>query len=292
MVQRPDRLSYRANLPSSRDERRRKLSQNFLVNPEAVALLVDPLREDTSTPVIELAAGSGAVTRALIARGFHVTAVEFDPAWAEKLRREFKTRVSVVEQDLMQFPFPTAVHNVVSNVPFHLSTDLIRRLLGECGWKMAVLMLQWEVARKRAAVHGGTLLTASFWPWYEFTLAGRVPSRAFRPIPRVDSGILMIKRRDRPLVSQMAPYQELVQAVFTGRGRGLGQILKRWLSPSAFSSLAQTWAIDPHALPRDLNESQWAALYQAVSAEARSVQHSSPRPGRPLRTRRRKPRAG
>jgi 23S rRNA (adenine-N6)-dimethyltransferase len=71
--------------------------------------------------------------------------------------------------------------------------------LAQRAWSTAVL-LPWEVARKRAAVGGTTLLTASWWPWYEFALAGRVPSTAFRPRPGVDGGILVVGRRPVSLV--------------------------------------------------------------------------------------------
>ena len=94
----------------------------------------------------------------------------------------------------------TGPHHVVSNVPFGITTPLLRHLLDQRAWTTAVLMLQWEVARKRAAVGGTTLLTASWWPWYAFELAGRVPAAAFRPRPSVDAGILVLRRRDRPLL--------------------------------------------------------------------------------------------
>src|SRR5690606_36671141 len=71
---------------------------------------------------------------------------------------------------------------------------ILRRLLRRPDWRHAILLTQWEVARKRAGVGGGTLLTAQSAPWSEFTLHGRVPARAFRPAPSVDGGILSITR--------------------------------------------------------------------------------------------------
>jgi 23S rRNA (adenine-N6)-dimethyltransferase len=72
------------------------------------------------------------------------------------------------------------------------------------------------VARKRAAVGGTTQLTASWWPWFEFSLAGRVPARAFRPRPSVDGGLLVMSRRDRPLLDRRrhGAYQRFVAEAF------------------------------------------------------------------------------
>ena len=142
---------------------RHELGQNFLVDRRVVAriaALVPP------GPVLELGAGDGALTRQLAVRAGDVTAVELDPGRVAGLRRALGRRVHVVQADMLRVR--PAVPNVVSNVPFGITTPVLRHLLRQRAWTTAVLLLQWEVARKRAAVGGTTLLTASWWPWYEF----------------------------------------------------------------------------------------------------------------------------
>jgi 23S rRNA (adenine-N6)-dimethyltransferase len=125
-----------------------------------------------------------------------------------------------------------------------------------------VLLLQWEVARKRAAVGGTTLLTASWWPWYEFDLAGRVPAAAFRPRPSVDGGILVIRRRPVPLVlpAERACYQRLVRDAFRGDRllpavRGVLPAPHRWLAAHG---------LEKRVRPGELNAAAWAALYESA----------------------------
>ena len=145
---------------------------------------------------------------------------------------------------MLTFDFGPKPHHVIANVPFSLTTPLLRRLLQQNHWDTAVLLLQWEVARKRAGVGGTTMLTASWWPWYEFSLGKRVPAAAFTPMPTVDGGILIIRRRAVPLVPSelLKDYQYLVRQAFTGPGHGLRVILWRhfpdrivddWMSRSA-----------------------------------------------------------
>ncbi len=67
---------------------------------------------------------------------------------------------------------------------------------------------------------GTSQLTATWWPWFEFALAGRVPAAAFRPRPSVDGGVLVISRRPRPLLDprRREAYQRFVAGAFR-RGR-------------------------------------------------------------------------
>lgn len=163
--------------------------------------MADILRHAPPLPVLELGAGSGAVTDALVRAGLAVTAVELHPAQVRRLRDRISGQADVVAADMLHFQYADTAHNVVSNVPFGITTPLLRRLLAQQHGQTAVLMLQWEVARKRAGIGGTTMLTASWWPWYEFALDRRVPASAFRPPPAVDAGILIIRRRANPLLA-------------------------------------------------------------------------------------------
>ena len=127
-------------------------------------------------------------------------------------------------------------------------------------------MVQWEVARRRAAVGGATLLTAQAWPWFDFTLERRVPSTAFRPRPDVDGGLIVMSRRRQPLVdsADRDAYRRFVRATFTGSGRGLAQILGRGRTREERMMVAR-WlgdhGISPRVLPRRLTAQQWADVF-------------------------------
>ncbi|HEX6335556.1 MAG TPA: 23S ribosomal RNA methyltransferase Erm [Jiangellaceae bacterium] len=249
--------------PPLRRSNRRTLSQNFIHDAGVVAQMCD-LLAGSSLPVLDLGAGAGAITRELVRRGHQVTAVELDPHWASVLRRRFGGSVHVVRADMLGFTFPNEPHNVVSNVPYSITTELLRTLLRQPAWQVAVLMVQWEVARKRA---GATMLTAAWWPWYDITLVRRVPAHAFRPRPRVDSGLLRLERRAAALLSDSdrRDYQRFVEVVFTGQGAGLGRILRRHVPRPAMLHWAREHDVDLRGLPRDLSVRQWVALYRAAA---------------------------
>jgi 23S rRNA (adenine-N6)-dimethyltransferase len=82
----------------------------------------------------------------------------------------------------------------------------------------------------------------------------------------VDGGLLRITRRADPLVEarERRSYQSFVHQVFTGRGRGMEQILRHLTSRDVAWKWLRANAVDPHALPRDLTAAQWTALFATV----------------------------
>lgn len=252
-------------MPRSSFGGRHELGQNFLVHTPTIDRIV-ALTAATRGPILEIGAGDGALTRPLATLGRPLTAVELDEHRVARLRRALP-RVEVRHEDALRTDL-SAAPVVVGNLPFHLTTPLLRRLLAAPGWRRAVVVTQWEVARKRAGVGGATMMTAQAAPWFEFELHGRVPSAGFRPRPGVDGGILEIVRRGPPLVpaGQRAAYESLVRRVFTGGGSTLAQIVARaaGLSASRARSALATAGVRAGALPRDLTPQQWVALWRAV----------------------------
>ena len=154
----------------------------------------------------------------------------------------------------------------VSNVPFHITTagDASAACVVP-SWRDAILITQWEVARKRAGVGGATQLTAQWWPWYEFDLDRRIPAAAFVPRPSVDAGLLVIRRRPTPLLTgDRVAYQRWVARDFASRGRGLPDILARSAGrrPTAARRWCEGQLLGHRNLPRDLTAEQWADVYR------------------------------
>jgi 23S rRNA (adenine-N6)-dimethyltransferase len=201
-----------------RDERRRRLGQNFL-RPEFAERLVAEANFQPGEFVIEVGAGVGAITIALAQRRIDVVAVEIDPVWAERLRHRLRGRqdkVRIVEGDFFTVSLPARPFRVVGSLPFGHTTDILRRLLDDprTALERADFIVQWEVARKRAALPASTLRSTTWAPWWEFRLGRRIPAAAFRPVPHVDSGVLIIRRRRPPLLppAMAQLYGEFVRA--------------------------------------------------------------------------------
>ncbi|NYH80494.1 23S rRNA (adenine-N6)-dimethyltransferase [Actinopolyspora biskrensis] len=252
-----------------------ELGQNLLVDGATIDTITR-LTGQAPDPIVELCPGSGAVTVPLGEAGRPITAVELDSRHADRLEQRTPDNVRVVRDDVLRFRFPRHPHTLVGNLPFHLTTPILRRVLAAEHWRTAVLLVQWEVARRRAGVGGASMLTASWWPWYEFELHARVPARSFRPVPSVDAGLITIHRRPSPLVTEREAYQRFVKRVFTGPGRGLLRILVRTgqLNGAGAAHRLRDRELPTDALPKDLTAEQWARLWRLCSEPARKNRRS------------------
>jgi 23S rRNA (adenine-N6)-dimethyltransferase len=247
---------------------RHELGQNFLTDQRTIGAVVG-LAAATEGPLVEWAAGSGALTHHLALLDRPLEAVEIDSRRIAQLRRRLPPHVCITEGDILRHaPPPGRPCTLICNVPFHITTAVLRRLLRLPGWSEAILITQWEVARKRAAVGGATQLTAQWWPWFTFTLHRRIPATAFTPRPSVDAGLLSIRRRSRPLVDHQHDYQRWVTTIFNGAGRGLPQILSRagGIPSSSVDAWCRWEGLTSRSLPKDLRAEQWAGAYALAKA--------------------------
>ncbi len=245
---------------------RHEFGQNSIRDRGVIDAIVDIVAR-TDGPILEIGAGNGALTLPLQTLGRPLTAIEIDARRAARLSSRTAASTRVVVADFLHYRLPRAPHVVVGNLPFHLTTAILRRLLHGPGWTDAILLVQWEVARRRAAIGGATMLTAQWWPWFEFGLARKVSADSFRPKPSVDGGLMTISRRTEPLVdtADRGRYQAMVHQVLTGRGRGISQILDRWLPRRITRQWLRDNGVRASALPRDLSAAQWVSLFAATA---------------------------
>jgi 23S rRNA (adenine-N6)-dimethyltransferase len=142
--------------------------------------------------VLDIGAGRGALTTHLVDAGAQVIAVEPHPGRALWLRQRFAgANVTVVQADALSLRLPQRPFRVVASPPYGISSGLLRLLLAPGSRLVAAdLVLQRAVVRRYVEGRSAT----ARWD----VRAGRpVPRRAFRPPPRVDSAVLVVRRRSR-----------------------------------------------------------------------------------------------
>jgi 23S rRNA (adenine-N6)-dimethyltransferase len=141
--------------------------------------------------VLDIGAGTGALTTHLVGAGARVLAVELHPGRAARLRERFAgAPVTVVQADALTLYLPGRPFRVVASPPWSISTALLRLLLaGDSRLLSADLVLQRAVVRRYASV--GTR-----WLRHRDVRAGRpLPRCAFQPSPKADASVLRVRRR-------------------------------------------------------------------------------------------------
>jgi len=262
----------RRQAPSDRPEgpttrAKRRFGQNFLVDPQAIARIVDALHAGPGDTVVEIGPGRGALTHALLDRGVQVVAIEIDRDLAASLRDGAAGRpLRVIEADILSVPLASLGDALIvaGNLPYNISKPVAMKLVEERAQvARAVLMFQREVAlrliaRPDSADYGplGILAGEAF----AIERAFDIPPGAFRPRPKVVSTVTRWTRRSRgELPESLVPaLKEVLRASFAHRRQTLQKNLRAELAggEAAAARLLAEASVDgslrAEALPPDV----------------------------------------
>jgi len=272
----------------------RALGQNFVADANTVRRIVRLAGVGPSDPVVEVGAGLGSLTLALVEAGAAVTAVEVDRHLVPVLRSELADRaVRIVEADALRLDWSALLAgdagdsgderhagdsgatgirpwSLVANLPYNVATPLVVRVLEEAPQVGTLLvMVQREVGERLAAGvgdagYGAVSVKVAYWG--RAAVVGRVPATVFVPRPRVESVLVRIERRPPPLVASSGgavPYDQvfdLVRAGFAQRRKMLRRSLEGRAGVDAFDAAG----IRPTARAEELALEEWIRLAAAV----------------------------
>ncbi|MDA1099626.1 MAG: 16S rRNA (adenine(1518)-N(6)/adenine(1519)-N(6))-dimethyltransferase RsmA [Proteobacteria bacterium] len=254
----------------------KSLGQNFLLDlnlTRKIARAGGPL---AGTTVLEIGAGPGGLTRALLAEGAgHVIAVERDRrclAALEELAAVVPGRLTLVEADALtldEYGLVPRPGRIVANLPYNISTPLLFKWLDRLAlFDRLILMFQKEVAQRITAQAGakayGRLSVMVQWRCQASALFD-VPPRAFIPAPKVTSTVVALAPRPVPLAPAPAEVlQAVVAAAFGQRRKMLRGSLKQ-ICPDPIPVLAAA-GLQPTLRAENLSVEQFCALARAVAA--------------------------
>lgn len=249
----------------------RALSQNFLTDRKAAARLARlAVPDPRTTPLLlEVGAGKGALTQLLAPRCRRLLAYEIDERLVPDLDARFRStsRVEVVAGDFLAARPPRTPFSVAGNVPFSRTAAIVDWCLRAPTLTDATLLTQLEYARKRTGDYGSwTLLTVLSWPRYEWRLVGRVGRYSFRPVPRVDAGIIRIERRRTPLLAPAAQrgWRHLIELGFSGVGGSLHASLCRVRPRRRVDAAFRHARLDRGVLVGQVPPARWLELYEVL----------------------------
>lgn len=231
-------------------------SQHFLRNPRLIAELIGHSNIRRGDLVIDIGAGSGAITAVLARRCRQVLAYENEPGILNKLQQNMRRHknVKVIAQDFLQAKLPDEPYKVFANIPFHLSADIVRKLTSDdLHTPQAIyLIVQKQFAQKivpsdqRFTSQLGTQLA----PWWQTRIRRPLRRTDFTPPPAVDTVLLELKPRSEPLLSVLE------------RDKYQSFVAKCYASQKAFAAIPRAKAsINPERKPSELTPEEWVRLY-------------------------------
>jgi 16S rRNA (adenine1518-N6/adenine1519-N6)-dimethyltransferase len=260
---------------------RKSLGQNFLLDlnlTSRIARASGPLEGAT---VIEVGPGPGGLTRALLAGGARVIALERDRRCLEALGEiaaRWPGRLEIVEGDALEVDMAALAAGrgparVCANLPYNVGTELLVRWLTPPGWppwwESLTLMFQREVAERIVAAPGGRaygrLSVLAQWR-AEARMLFAVSPAAFTPPPKVTSAVVRIVPGEPAGLVAPAALERVVAAAFAQRRKMLRQAL-RALVPVPEALLAAA-GIEPTRRAETLGIGEFVALAAAFEAGA------------------------
>lgn len=194
--------------PEAPPPARKALGQHFLHDRSVLERIVAGAGVGPGQRVLEIGPGPGALTRALLAAGARVWAVEVDERMVGHLRAQGLPDLRVLHADALAVDYRELAREaggrfrLVANLPYNISGPLLARLLSQRdAFDALTVMLQREVAERLVAGPGGrnrgglSVLAQAF---CEVRTVVRVAPGAFRPPPRVESRVVRLDVRAAP----------------------------------------------------------------------------------------------
>jgi len=213
---------------------RRRFGQNFLADAHYVGRIVAAIDPRPGDNLVEIGPGLAALTRPLIERAGHLTAIEIDRDLAARLASEYPSdKLTLHVGDALAFDFAqlgTALR-IVGNLPYNISSPLLFHLAAydACLRDLHVMLQKEVVARMTAAPATPDYgrLTVMLQTRFRMTRLFVVPPGAFSPPPKVDSAVVRLVPLGvaKPVIADAALFARLVAAAFGQRRKTLRNAL-------------------------------------------------------------------
>lgn len=283
---------------SERDVRRRVFSQNYLRDGGAAQRFLTLVDVDPGQLCLEIGAGDGALTKHLSVMCDRLIAYEIDEAVAARLAASVARRpnIEVIVGDFTKSTPPDEPFQAVGNIPFGVTSAIVDWCLAAPMLTSATMITQLEYAKKRTGGFGRwSLVTILSWPEYSWQLLGTIRREEFRPIPRVDAGVLRIERRAQPFgpPALLEAYRRMVAIGFEGVGGSLHASLSRVYPRDRVTAAFRRVDLPHDTVVAFIRPDEWWEIFSSLGARTpttparRSAPSRSPAPESPQRSQRR-----
>ena len=181
---------------------KKSLGQHFLTDESVIDRMVDAISKLNIDNLIEIGPGEGVLSKDLIPKYPEMSLIELDRESVAHLRNLYPyLNERLIEADVLKWELPEGQWTIVGNFPYNISSQIIFKMIENRTQVPALVgMFQKEVAERIVAPSGSktygilSLLTQAFYRGeYLFT----VDEHAFRPPPRVKSGVIKLVRKEK-----------------------------------------------------------------------------------------------
>jgi len=258
----------RNTLKSIKTYPNKRLGQHFLIHKPTFKIILDAGTLNINDAILEIGPGLGSLTAILASETAKVVAVERDIILAKALDERKLAKVEVIMGDILNFDLSQLPKNykVVANIPYNLTSRLLKKLITSLNPpRLMVLLIQKEVAERICERPGNMSVLAFSVQYFADPKIIEVVERSkFWPMPKVDSAIIQIIRKPKPVfVADEKKLFRLIKAGFSAKRKKMKNSLAGGLNTSVTvaQSLLKIAQIDLNARAQELTMAQWHQLY-------------------------------
>lgn len=208
---------------------KKSLGQHFLKDENICRKIVNALKQEPFTNLLEVGPGGGAITKYILQLpGINFKAIEIDEDKVAFLKTQYpQLEDKLIHTNFLDASVPyTDTFTVVGNFPYNISTQILFKLLE---WKtqvpIIVGMFQKEVAQRVAAPSGNKIygvLSVLIQAFYEVKYLFDVHENCFNPPPKVKSGVIKLYRKNEvPPMRSEKDFFTIVKTSFNQRRKTL-----------------------------------------------------------------------
>ncbi|MDA0375859.1 MAG: 16S rRNA (adenine(1518)-N(6)/adenine(1519)-N(6))-dimethyltransferase RsmA [bacterium] len=246
------------------------LGQHFLVDQPILDEIVNAAKIESTDHIVEIGPGIGVLTKELLKRAGHVTAIELDDRMIPLIREYMRTNeptnqrvneLTLIQDNALKTPMPTTPYKIVANIPYHITSPLLQHVFLESATypTSMTLLIQKEVADRICDTKNASMLTVIVALFGKATKVINVPPKAFLPPPKVDSAVIHIDCYDSPL-ADAATIEKVLKLTKIGFSQ------KRKMLRNSFGTfpegleLLSAAGIDETRRPQTLSVDEWIAV--------------------------------
>ncbi len=242
-------------------------TQNFLRSSEVVKNLLVKTTINSNDTVYEIGAGTGVITSVLAQFCKRVVAIELDDNLYNNLKNklQYLSNVEIRYGDFLSEPLPVYSYKVFSNLPFMITSDIIKKLINSDNPPIDMyIIVQKEFAEKLLGTPKETLFSLIVKPWFGINIIHSFKPSDFYPIPKVDIVLLGIHKKSTPSVNNQYKiiFKNFVAYSFTHSGPTLQKSLKDIFDREQFQQIANTLRFNQKLRPSEMTFEQWLGLFK------------------------------
>ena len=186
---------------------KKSLGQNFLQDENVLKSIADSIKTTQNDLIVEIGPGKGALTKYLKEKGSFLICYELDERLKDILKKLEDDKTKIIFKDFLKANIleDSKIFNydniyIIANIPYYITTPIIKNIINLESLKSMTLLVQKEVAERFTALPGVKAygsLTVYLNYYFNIHYLFNVSRFAFNPVPKVESAVVNFERKEK-----------------------------------------------------------------------------------------------